>query len=159
MFNKKLSNFKKLAKFLKSSSIFSTIVLFFLVVTILNILYFTVPSLIHNIDILLNTYIINIFYFLALFIDTSLYAEYTFFGWKLGFMSDIENTTNTDGEDSIAFMNDGIEIRLQERFYFLDWVLANPFEFTLSVLAIYTLNKLFKKLRGKISLNIFYKKK
>jgi hypothetical protein len=33
---------------------------------------------------------------------------------------DFDLTTNTDGEDIIAGINDGIEIVLQERFYFFD---------------------------------------
>jgi hypothetical protein len=36
------------------------------------------------------------------------------------FKFDIDNTTNTDGEDFLAYLNDFTEISLQERAYFFD---------------------------------------
>ena len=36
------------------------------------------------------------------------------------FKFDIDNTTNTDGEDFLSYLNDFTEISLQERAYFFD---------------------------------------
>ena len=45
--------------------------------------------------------------------------------------TDIDTSTNTDGEDLAVYLNDFIEITVSERSIFFDLVLANPFEYGL----------------------------
>jgi len=71
--------------------------------------------------------------------------------------SDIDISSNTDGEDLIAGVNDLVEISLQERSYFFDSLIANPFEAMILGSVFGLLHLLAYKIKSPI--NIFKKLK
>lgn len=68
---------------------------------------------------------------------------------------DIDNTTNTDGEDLLSYLNDFTEISLQDRAYFFDWIFTNPFEFMLYSSLSYIFVNLILKGYQRVTISVF----
>jgi hypothetical protein len=76
-----------------------------------------------------KNFFINIYSFIENFFTQIIDSD------AINFKKDLDSTTNTDGEDSLVYLNDFIEITLSERSIFFDVILANPFEYSLFILS------------------------
>ena len=117
---------------------------------------FIIPSMYFIVLPGVITYINDFYYFLSLLFNSA--NASIFSNDYSNFKFDIDTTTNTDGEDLLSYLNDFTEISLQERSYFFDWILANPFEFVLYSSSLYLFNRFILKKKIKAPSNLFKNK-
>lgn len=103
------------------------------------------------------TYLGDVSYFLIILLDS--WSLLNFNKYINNNRVDIDITTNTDGEDLISYVNDFVEISLQERAYFFDWILTSPFEFCFFISFSYILYHVIFKMKIKTPLSVFKNKK
>jgi len=124
---------------------FVFLVIFFLIYFI----FFLIPLFIF---LILNSYLIfeDLVYFIFVTIK-----GFSLFNYISNFKLDIDNTTNTDGEDLLSYLNDFTEISLQERGYYFDLILSHPFEFFLYTSFSYIFIKIVTNNKIKTPGNLF----
>lgn len=125
----------------------------FLYSSLFFVLYYLLFLFLFFDDICLFFYYIFFEYIFDLF-----FFKIFYFNFNLFFISDFDFSANTDGEDLISGVNDGLEIILQEKFYFFDLIIANPYEFLFFFIILnLKKNKLIKS-KLKSTLSIFKNK-
>ena len=145
----------KFLNFFQNSFLFRLITLYifiYILLICLNIFFIYMCPLLFKLFFNIIIYIYNFICFLifkfSLLVSFSDYSNFKF---------DIDNTTNTDGEDFLSYLNDFTEISLQERAYFFDWILTNPFEFIFLTSSLFIFNKFLLKKKLRTTSNLFKK--
>lgn len=123
----------------------------FILLSFSALLYFIIPALFNYVLPSVISFISDTNYFLSLLFSNYNSNNISFDNFKF----DVDITTNTDGEDFLSYINDLVEISLQERAYFFDWILSNPFEFMLFTSFSYIFYQIILKKKIKTSGNIF----
>lgn len=139
--------------FLKNNFYFILIIYMSFVVTMFNMYSFVLP--------IIYITAVSLFFFIYNFVVIVISAI-RFFLLKFSVLDyinnikiDIDNTTNTDGEDFLSYLNDFTEISLQDRAYFFDWIFTNPFEFLLYSSLSYILCNLILKGFQRVTISVF----
>jgi hypothetical protein len=113
------SHFFKKVKFCLTKlavNFFPLFMIFLLVLLVIfNLLFIFIPSFYFYVLPAIFEHIDFFNHFLSILTDSCFSInEYNNFNF------DVDSTVNTDGEDSVSYLNDFVEISLQERFYFFD---------------------------------------
>ena len=147
--------FKKVSLFLLSDFFALFFLSFCVIFSLLSLFLIFIPSLYFYIFPNVFNFFDNFFHFITLYLKNFFVdSSYNFGDYKV----DIDSTTNTDGEDTLSHLNDFTEISLQERAYFFDWIVSNPFEFLVVSGVSYLFSKLVLSDKIKTPSNLFKKK-
>ena len=149
-------SFEKDLKFLEDRSIvLKVFYYFFIIFVVLFIFYFLFYIIPLFFFFFLNSYFLfeDCIFFLLVIVKK--FENFFFFDYINNLKLDIDNTTNTDGEDLLSYLNDFTEISLQERGYFFDLILSHPFDFFLYSSFSYIFIKIITNNKIKTPGNLF----
>lgn len=139
--------------FFKKSILVTSIICFSIILTVVSSISLLFPVL--HILLLSTFFFIYNFAIIILKAVSLILSKFYILNYVNNIKIDIDNTTNTDGEDLLSYLNDFTEISLQDRAYFFDWIFTNPFEFMLYSSLSYIFVNLILKGYQRVTISVF----
>ena len=124
-----------------------------IILTVYSFHSFFIPSL--CVFFVFSFFLMYNFFFVTFKMIKCFFLKLSILNYVNNIKIDIDNTTNTDGEDLLSYLNDFTEISLQDRAYFFDWIFTNPFEFVLYSSLSYIFVNLILKGFQRVTISVF----